>query len=110
MRAEASRKGQRERLRVIARIDDRHLVLESSQVLPRVALDSVQLLSVRMAAKIEPEFVVEPNRIHDQGIAVPVRDRVPVPGGIRIGGMLSAQEDLPVAVNIALEKEVNVRR
>src|SRR5580698_726498 len=52
VRPQASGERQREGLRIIARIDDRHLVLESSQILARVALDGVQLLGMRMTAEI----------------------------------------------------------
>src|SRR5580658_6250661 len=38
---EASREGQRERPRIIRRVDDRHLVLERPQILPRIPLDGV---------------------------------------------------------------------
>src|ERR1700734_3661264 len=61
MRPEASGEGQGERLGIIAGMDDRDFILESSQILARVTLDGVQLLGMRMATEIEPELVIEPD-------------------------------------------------
>src|SRR5438874_1658491 len=88
-----------ERLGVIRRILDQRLDFELAQTGARVPLQSMQLLTVRMSAEIEPELVVEADRIDHQRIAFIVADGVSVPGGIGIGGMLSAvQEDLPKTV------------
>src|SRR5215472_15724362 len=59
-----------------------------------------------MAGKIEPEQIVEANRIDHKRIALPVADGVAVPGGVRVFGMLAAiHEDLPEAMNVSFEKE-----
>ena len=79
------------------------------QIGARVAFDGVQLFGVRVAQIVEPELVVEPDRIHHQRVLVPGADGVPVPGGIRIVGMLAVHEDLPEAVDVAFIQDEDVR-
>ena len=62
-RHQAVRRVQRERPRVGARIVDRHILLQRPEIGARVALDGVQLLGMRMPDEIEPELVVEPDRV-----------------------------------------------
>src|SRR5262249_43330571 len=100
----------RERLRVVHRIVDRRLDGQRTQVRTRVAFNRVQLLAVRVTAEVEPELVVEANGIDDQRLALVVADRVTVPRRIRIVGVFAAvDEDLPVAVDVALEEHEDVR-
>src|SRR4051794_6010503 len=70
----------------------------------------MKLLRMRVAQVIEPELVVEPYSIDHQGLGIallfPMSDRMPVPGRVRIGGMLApVHEDLTVAVDIAFIKD-----
>src|SRR5579884_2027736 len=106
VRPEPCREADRERSRVVDGIVDRDLAHERAEVLARPALDRVQLLAVRVAPEIEPELVVEADRVDDQRVALVPADRVAVPRGIEIRGVLPAvHEDLPVAVDVPLEQE-----
>src|ERR1700722_2018888 len=63
-----------------------------------------------MTAKIEPEFIVESHRVHYQRVSIPASDGVPVPRGVRVGGMPPAiHENLPKAVSVAHKQEENMR-
>ena len=76
----------------------------------RVALDRMQFLGVRRPAEIEPELVVEADRVDDERVAFPMANRVSIPRRIEISGMLaSVHEDLTVAVDVALEQQERVR-
>src|SRR5262245_9620753 len=69
----------------------------------------MELLGVRMASEIEPELVVEADGVDHQRVAFPPTDRVTIPGGVRIFRVLAAvHEDLTEAMDVALEKEVEV--
>ena len=58
---------------------------------------------MRMALVIEPELIVEPDRIHHQRLAVPMPDRMAVPRRNRILGMLAPiHENLPPAMDVSL--------
>ena len=64
----------------------------------------MQFFAVRVADEIEPELVVESDRIHDQRVAFEVPDRMAVPGWIEIVRMLvHIQKDLTVAVDVSFE-------
>ena len=71
-------------------------------VRPRPALDRVQLLGVRRALAIEPELVVEADRVDDERVlAFPAADRMAEPRRIELRRMLAAvHEDLAVAVDV----------
>src|SRR4029453_15735233 len=99
-----------ERFRVPARIGDGHLVEELAELRTTITFDGVQLLGVRVAGKVEPELVVEADRVDDERVAFESSDRVAVPRRIGICRMRTAvHEDLPVAVDVALEQEEHVR-
>ena len=93
-----------ERLRVRAGVVDRDFVDESSEILSGVPFDRVESFGVGMPDEIEPELVIESDRIHDQRVALEVPDRMAVPGWIEIIWMLvHIHEDLAVAVDIPFE-------
>src|SRR5262245_1915779 len=95
-----------ERLRIGAGIGDRGHDLELAELGARIALDGLELLRVRMADEVEPEEVVEPDRLDDERVALPVADRVAVPRRLFVVGMPAAiHEDLPEAVDVAFEQE-----
>ena len=83
----------RKRLRVRTRIVNRNLNRHAPQIRARVALDGVRFLGMWMALVVEPELVVEPNRIHHQRVSLPM----PIPRRIRIVGMLRVVDRLNLA-------------
>ena len=100
----------RERLCVRAGVDDRRLDLHRAQVESRVALDRMQLLRVRMSGKIEPEALVESDRIDDQRVSIPATDRMPIPGRVQILPVVTpVDEDLAVTMDVSLEEHVQMR-
>ena len=64
-----------------ARIVHRDFVGDRRLVGAGELLDRVHLAGVRQAAPIEPEALVVAGRVHDERIAVPPPDRMPVIGG-----------------------------
>ena len=101
----------RPRPRVRAGVVNRDLVLEPAHVEPRPALDRVQSLGVRRAIVIEPELVVEADRVDHQRVLLERTDRVAEPGRVELGRVLAAiHEDLPVAVNVPFVEDEHVRR
>ena len=72
----------RKGLCIRSRIVDRDLDRDAAEIGSRVALDRVQLLRMRMAEIIEPELIVESDRIHHQRLSLPVSDRMPVLAGV----------------------------
>src|SRR5205814_301404 len=70
VRSETCRETDGERLRVRARIVNRDFAHKRAQIFARPAFDRVQLLSVRVAAEIEPELVVEPDGVDDERVAI----------------------------------------
>src|SRR5689334_3401992 len=100
----------RERPRVGAGISDGDLFGENAEFRALIALDRVELLGMRMPDEVEPEFVVEADRIDHQSVVFPFTGRMPVPGGVGIGGMRATiHKDLTIAVNVAFEKNIDVR-
>src|SRR5690242_12702523 len=67
-----------------SRVGDGSFDIQMTEIGAAEALDDVQLLGVRMARKIEPEFVVEPDGIDHHRVAIPASDGIAVPGGIEI--------------------------
>src|SRR6266404_3690858 len=87
-----------EGFRISTRIVDCDFVHQCPKIFTSVTFDGVKLLSMRMAAKIEPELVVKPYGIDHQRVALPVPDGVPVPGWVGILRVLAPiHENLPVA-------------
>src|SRR2546427_536625 len=110
-RPQACGKVQLKRSGIRPGIIDSNLVDQRSHVLSRPAFDGVKLFRMRVAAKIEPELVIESDRVDHQRVAFPSPDRMSIPRRVRILWMLPAiHEDLAVAVNVALEQEEDVRR
>src|SRR5579863_5948142 len=98
---------QRERLGIRPRIVDGDFEFQVSEIGPPVALDHVQFLGMRMTGEVKPEFIVEADRVYHQRVALPLAGRVPVPGWIGVLRMAaSVQKDLPVRMDVALEKKV----
>src|ERR1044071_3219776 len=62
-----------------SRVLDGEDVFDTPPMRPRPALDRVQLLGVRCAAAVEPEFVVVADCIDDQSVAFPVAHRMAPP-------------------------------
>src|SRR5579884_897456 len=67
------------------RIFERQFDFEATEIGTTVALHDVQLLGMGVIA-CEPCFVIETDRIDDQGVAVPMSDRAPIPGWAIISG------------------------
>src|SRR5262245_5794490 len=64
-----------------------------------------------MTGEVEPESVVEADRVHDQRVAFPPGDGVTIPGWIRIVRMrATVEEDLAVAVDVPFEQKEHMRR
>src|SRR5260370_19199706 len=69
----------------------------------------MQFLGMRMAGRVEPEFVIEPESVNHQGVSLILADRFAKPGGIRVRGMFTPiHEDLAIAVDVRLEQEIDV--
>ena len=59
-----------------------------------------------MAGEIEPELIVEADAVYHERVAVPMADRIAVPGGIEFFGVFFAvHEDLPIAVDVSFKEE-----
>src|SRR5437016_272706 len=98
-------------LGVCTGIINRDFIDQSTEILSRVAFDRVQLLRVRMTAEIEPELVIESDRIDDQSVSFEVPDRMAVPRRVEIIRMFAlVQKDLAIAVNVSFKQEKDVRR
>src|SRR5436190_12224863 len=70
----------------------------------------MELFGMWVANEIEPESVVESNRVHHQSLAFSPADRMPIPCGIQIQGMLATvHEYLAVAVDVSFKQEEDVR-
>src|SRR5688500_14428929 len=96
--------------RIRSRILDRGRDLELAEPRARVALDGSQLRRVWMAGEVEPEKLVEPDRLDHERVALPMPDRVAVPRHFEVVGVLaSVHEDLAIAVNVAFEQEEQMR-
>ena len=65
------------------------------QALP--ALGQMQLLAARIAEEVNPGFVVETNRINNEGISVPFANRVAHPSGVQIRRVTST-----VGINLTI--------
>src|SRR5215467_8886036 len=71
----------------------------------------MQLISVRMAFRVEPKSVVEPGGVHHQRVAVPGAYGIAVPTRPSVGFRrvrTPVDKDLAIAVNIALEEDEHV--
>src|SRR5689334_19161062 len=101
----------RERLRVVGRIFDRHGVHERSHVRPRPALDGVKLFAVRRPFAVEPELVVEADRVDDERVLpFPMTDRMAEPRCVEFRRMLTAvHEDLAIRVDVPFVNDVEMR-
>ena len=97
-------------MRQRAGIFEDDVIEERAVVRARVALDDVELLGVRRAAAIEPELVVEADRIDDERVAFPVTDRVSEPRGNKTLRVLAAvhADDTVSAVIHQLVQDVDV--
>src|ERR1700677_4089644 len=80
------------RLREYARVVNGDFDFKMAGIGAMVALDDVQFVRMRMGFLIEINPVVERHAIDDQRVAVPMSDRVPIPGRVRIGGMTTGVE------------------
>src|SRR5579864_8737617 len=95
---------QSERLGVRSWVIDGSFPFQVPQVRPAIALDGMQLFGVRVPREVEPELIVESDRVNDQTVSLVLADRFAIPSWIRIRGMLApVHENLAVAVNIALK-------
>jgi len=91
---------------VSARIIHHRLIIKMIGIRASIALGHMQLAGVRVTRKIEPEQVIESDRIHHQSVPVPFADGIAVPGRIRVRGMARpVQENLAIAVNIPFKEE-----
>ena len=78
---------------------------------PRVALDGVKLFGMRMADEIEPEQIVEPDRVDNQRVASPnARPSARTRWDSDQRDACAVHENLPVAVDVAFKQEINVGR
>src|SRR5262245_23177719 len=85
--------------------------LKMAQVRTAVSLGDVQLFAMRHALAVQPRLVIEPDRVDDQNVAFPFRDRVAHPERLQIYGVPAAvQEQLPLAVHIAFIQNDDERR
>src|SRR4029450_2393300 len=88
-------KGHRKRPRVGTRIIDGYLAHQMTGIHPRPPFDRVQLLRMGRRSSIEPELVVEPDGVDDEGVVLVPTDGMTEPGWLEFGGMLAAvQKDL----------------
>src|SRR6266850_5989947 len=95
-----------ERLGVCAGIINRDFIDQIAKILSRIPFNRVQLLGVRMAAEIEPELVIESDRIDDESVSLEVSNRMAVPGRVEIFRMLTlVQKDLAIAVDVSFKQE-----
>src|SRR5262249_25333256 len=99
----------RKGLLVSSRILDGHFNSHVAPIDERIALDSVKLFCMRMALVVEPEFVVESDRIHHQRVVFPMSYGMAVPRRIGIGRMFSVHKNLPVTMDVALIQDEVMR-
>ena len=60
-------------------IVDRRFVAQRVEILAREALDEMQPIGVRIADHVDPAAFVESHDIDDEGVLLPVSDRVSKP-------------------------------
>src|SRR5690606_278732 len=71
------------------------LDLEVPEVLPPEPLGHLHRLAAGVPAVVEPALVIEPERLDDEGVAVPAADRVAEPRRLTLFGEVAAVgEDL----------------
>src|SRR5436309_3017244 len=94
------------RLGVGLRIVDCDLDLQVSEVHPSEPLRQLGGIRQRVASSIQPLPVSKACCLHDQGVALPLPDRVTVPGGLVDRGQTAAVgEDLPEAGVVLVENQ-----
>src|SRR5581483_8663317 len=71
-------------LRVSLWVIERKLHIQMPEIRTAEPLGDAKRLRVRMARIVEPTLVVEANRLGNEGITVPMADRIAEPGGSRI--------------------------
>src|SRR5438046_2342863 len=73
------------------------------EIRPPVAFRDAQFFTVRHALAVQPRLVVEANRVHDERVAVPLRNRISHPKRLEILRMAaSIQKQLAIAMNVSL--------
>src|SRR5579871_892678 len=91
--------------RVSLRIGDGGLKSDMPEVASREALGDMQRVAVRMAARVNPGFIVEAGGFYNQRVAFPMPDGVAHPGWIGIGRNGAAvRKDLAKIANGLVEK------
>src|SRR6185503_15417775 len=80
----------RERTRIFERDVEREVLAHAVD-----ALDEVEILRVRQAARVEPRGVLVADRVDDQRVAFPLAHCVAVPGDRGIGILRHVQRNLP---------------
>src|SRR5262245_41233287 len=83
-------KDHRKRPRVCTRIINGHLAHQMTRIYPPPPLDGVQLCGMWRRSSIEPELVVEPDGVDDEGVVLVPADGMTEPRGLEIGGMPAA--------------------
>ncbi len=95
---------QLERSGVSPRIVDGCFPLQVPQVGAAIPFGGVQFFGMGMAREVEPEFIIEPDRINHQGVTLVLTDRFAIPGGIWVGGVFaSVHENLPITMDVPLK-------
>src|SRR5215469_663332 len=96
----------RERPGISAGIVDGDLVAEVPCIWAPIALDYVELLCVWVTDAIEPELIIESDRVHNEGVSLPLSSGIAKPRWIEVLGVAAGvHEDLPVGVHVPLDQD-----
>src|SRR2546422_8804435 len=80
--------------------------LQGSNITAPEALGEMQSVAMRVTAIIKPGFIGEADRVDNQGVALPLADRVSEPGGNAIVGKATAVgEDLAIVNRFVVEDQ-----
>src|ERR1700730_1465863 len=77
------------------------------------ALDDVHILAMKIAGYVEPAGVVEPDRVDDHRISLPMADRLALPGAVLILARRwgpAIGHDRPVSIAPALGSGTHVKK
>src|SRR3989442_2190451 len=97
-------------LRIRFRIVNGDFHIHVTEVMAAETFDGVIGIAMGMPAVIEVRLIVETDRIHDEGVAIPLANRVTQPCGLRLSRKAAAiRENLPVTA-LVLEKNQRYRR
>ena len=88
-----------------ARVFEGDVDVQMGEIRAPLSLDDAQHLGMRQPRRLQqPALVIQSHRVEHERVLVPVTDRVPHPGRVRIRGMRAAVEERLPIVRVLLEQ------